>query len=137
MRVELSRFKVKQDKSARVTEWMAMINARMDEIQKIIPTEQMKLEVIFREMIGGEEFLYWFSVQGEEGVDADTSAFSLVHDFSRFHGECIDHGYGMRDAQPQVVIVPPETAKAMEWAEPMSSVVAYEAHEIIHRPPAE
>lgn len=67
MKVELSRFRIKANKSERVTEWLAMLNNRMPEVLQTLEREQMKIEVIFREMIDGEEYLYWFSVQGEHG----------------------------------------------------------------------
>ncbi len=137
MKVELSRFKVKKGKSGRVTEWMSMINARRDEVQKIIPKERMKLEVIFRELIDGEEYLYWFSVQGDEGVETDTSDLPFTKDFSRFHDECIEHSYGMRDAQPQAVIVPPSVAAAMQWKDPEASIVEFEARELVQKPSSE
>ena len=63
MKVELSRFRVKADKSERVTEWFAMLNNRMPEALQTLEREQMKIEVIFREMIGDDEYLFWFSVQ--------------------------------------------------------------------------
>jgi hypothetical protein len=67
MKVELSRFHVKPGKSARVDEWMAMLNGSTHEVVQTLERERMKLEVIFREIINGEEYLYWFSVQGEAG----------------------------------------------------------------------
>jgi hypothetical protein len=67
MKVELSRFRVKTGKSARVDEWLDMLNNRMSEVVQTLDREQMKLEVIFREIIDGSEYLYWFSVQGEHG----------------------------------------------------------------------
>src|SRR3989337_2855459 len=65
MKVELSRFRVKSGKSGRVDEWLKMLNRNMGEIIPMLDREEMKLEVIFREMIGEEEYLYWFSVQAD------------------------------------------------------------------------
>jgi hypothetical protein len=50
-----------------------------------------------------------------------------------FHEECIDHDYGMRDAQPQVVMVPRAVAEAMGWPNPPASAVEFQRHAIIHR----
>ncbi|MBA3923282.1 MAG: hypothetical protein H0X31_16960, partial [Nostocaceae cyanobacterium] len=61
MRVELSRFQVKQGKSERVDEWLKMLNINVDEVLQTLEREQMKLEVIFREIIDAQEYLYWFS----------------------------------------------------------------------------
>src|SRR5690242_10102789 len=103
MRVDLSRFRVQQGKSARVDEWLKMLNEKMDQCVQTLEREQMKLEVIFRELIDGEEYLYWFSVQGESGEPLQTSPFEVDRLHREFHEECIDHDYGMRDAQPQVI----------------------------------
>jgi len=132
--VELSRFRVKNNKSDRVDEWIKMLNDNMEEVIQTLDREQMKIEVIFREMIDGEEYLYWFSVQGETGESLETSQFKVDQEHGKFHDECIDHSYGMRDAQPQVVMVSREIAKAMGWEKPESSVVRYQRRELISRP---
>ena len=77
MKVELSRFRVKKDKSARVDEWMKMLNDNMSEVIQTLDREQMKFEVIFRELINDGEYLYWFSVQGEMGASVETSEFKV------------------------------------------------------------
>ena len=118
MKVELSRVRVKRGKSARVDDWLKMLNDRMDEVVQALDREQMKLEVIFREIIGDDEFLYWFSVQSEDGEQVATSPFAVDQEHMRFDEECIDHEFGMRDAQPQVIMVPDEVAQAMGWINP-------------------
>jgi hypothetical protein len=95
----------------------------------------MKVEVIFREIIGREEYLYWFSVQGEAGEEVTTSLFEVDHKHIAFHEECIDHDYGARDAQPQVVMLPHNVAQAIGWDHPSSDIVTFERREIIHRKP--
>ena len=137
MRVELSRFRIKKDKSDRVDEWMKMLNDNMEEVIQTLDREQMKIEVIFREVINDEEYLYWFSVQGETGESLETSEFKVDQEHSKFHDECIDHSYGMRDAQPQVVMAPREIAKAMGWDRPEASIVEYQRRELILRPKEE
>jgi hypothetical protein len=133
MKVELSRFRVKPGKSGRVDEWLAMLNMRMLEVVQTLEREEMKLEVIFREIIEGDEYLYWFSVQGEQGEHSGTSPFNVDARHIEFHKECIDHEYGRRDAQPQVVMVPEEIAETMEWKDPGASATAFERREIIYR----
>ena len=125
MKVELSRFRVKPGKSERVTEWLAMLNRRMPEVLQTLEREEMKIEVIFREIIDGNEYLYWFSVQGEQGETRRNSPFDVDAKHIEFHKECIDHDYGMRDAQPQVVMVPKVVADAMEWQRPWESVTEW------------
>jgi len=134
MRVELTRFRVKEGKSGRVDEWLKMLNENMDEVIQTLDREQMKVEVIFREMIDGEEYLYWFSVQGEEGEDVNTSPFEVDRKHIAFHQECIDHQYGAHDAQPQVVMVPARIARALDRENPAADVIPFERREIVHRP---
>ena len=131
MKVELSRFRVKPGKSKRVGDWLKMLNENLDEVHQTLEREEMKLEVIFREVIDGEEYLYWFSIQGENGEAVTTSPFEVDRKHIAFHEECIDHKYGRRDAQPQVVMAPPGVAQAMAWIDPPASAVVFVRREII------
>jgi Family of unknown function (DUF6176) len=133
MKVELSRFHVKPGKSQRVDEWLNMLNANMDEVLQTLEREEMMLEVIFREIIDGEEYLYWFSVQGESGEEVTTSPFEVDQKHMAFHEECTDHEYGRRDAQPQVIMAPAVVARAMGWSNAAGSVTAFQRREIIFR----
>ena len=133
MKVELSRFRVKQGKSGRVDEWMSMLNANMEEVLQGLDRERMKLEVIFREIIDGEEYLYWFSVQGEGGESVKTSPFPVSQKHLEFHEECVDPEYGMRDAQSQVIIAPRQVAQAMDWANPPAAGAIFQPRELIYR----
>ena len=135
MKVELSRFRVRPGKSARVDEWLAMLNERMDEVKQTLVREEMQVEVIFREIIDDDEFLYWFSIQGAAGEHVRTSPFEVDRLHIAFHEECIDHDYGMRDAQPQVIMIPDAIAAAMGWADPPGDAVPFARREIIHRRP--
>lgn len=137
MLVELSRFRVLPGKSARVDEWLAMLNERMEEVKQTLVREQMHVEVIFRELSGDDEFLYWFSIQGEAGEHVRSSPFEVDRLHIAFHEECIDHAYGMRDAQPQVIMIPDAIAAAIGWANPPADAQPFARHEIIHRRPAE
>jgi hypothetical protein len=133
MRVELSRFRVNPGMEKRVDDWLSMLNARMAEAKQTLVREKMKLEVIFRERIGMDEYLTWFSVQDETGAPVTSSPFEIDKEHMRFHDECIDHGYGRRDGQAQVVMVPDEIAAAMGWAAPERSIVPYQAKELVFR----
>jgi|SRR5712672_442226 len=131
MKVELSRFRVKPGKSALVDEWLQMLNSHMSEVVQTLDREQMKLEVIFREIIEENEYLYWFSVQGEAGEPCETSPFEVDAKHIEFWNECIDEEYGRRDAQPQVAMVPKAVAHAMAWKSPMESTTRFERREFI------
>ena len=110
-----------------------MLNARMDEVKQTLVREEMKVEVIFREMIGDDEYLYWFSIQGAAGEHVRTSPFEVDRLHIAFHEECIDHDYGMRDAQPQVIMIPDAIAAAIGWRDPSGDAVPFARREIIHR----
>jgi len=133
MKVELSRFRVKRGKSSRVDDWLRMLNANMDEVLQTLEREQMKLEVIFREVVDGEEYLYWLSVQGEAGEPVTTSPFPVDQKHLAFHEECIDPDYGMRVAQPQAIMIPGWIAQAMDWRDPPAAIVEYQPRELIYR----
>jgi len=133
MKVELSRFRVKPGKSELVNEWLQMLNRHMSEALQTLDREQMKLEVIFREIIEGNEYLYWFSIQGEGGETCESSPFEVDAKHIEFWKECIDEEYGRRDAQPQVVMVPEAVAQTMDWKSPMESATHFERREIIFK----
>jgi hypothetical protein len=133
MKVELTRLRIKKGKSPRVDEWLKMINQRIDEAVATLDREQMKLEVIFREVIGEDDFLCWFTVQDEIGEPIETSPFDLDREHRQFGEECIDHDYGGHEAQPQVILVPAFVARAMNWTNPHTSRVEFERREIVRR----
>lgn len=114
MRVELTRFRVKAGKSERVNEWMNILNQHKSDVLKTLEREQMLAEVIFREMIDGEEFLSWFSIQrdGSEPVEMSSHDLDWVH--LEFWQDCIDPTYNPQDAVPQVVMIPYAIAQVMQ-----------------------
>jgi hypothetical protein len=118
MRVELTRYRVKPGKSARVDEWLQTLTVRREECLVTLEREKMKVEAIFREQIGDEEFLYWFTIQDETGEELDTSPHEISHIHMAFWEECLDRDYGGKDAYPQLVLVPPRIAQVMEWPDP-------------------
>jgi|KBSSwiStaDraftv2_1062776.scaffolds.fasta_scaffold00327_31 hypothetical protein len=133
MKVELSRFRIKSGKSERVDDWLNMLNSNISEAIQTLDREQMKLEIIFREMIDGADYLYWFSVQGEAAQSLETSPFEVDARHIEFWNECIDEDYGRHDAQPQVIMVPVEIAKAMGWESPCGAAVKFERREIVYK----
>ena len=135
MRVELSRYRIKAGKEARVDEWLKMLHDRTAESLPILEEEQMKLEVIFSETINGEQFLTWFSVQGDIDYNVRNSRHEVDQLHVQFADECMDDSYGRHDAQPQCVFVPERVARAMEWLDPPASRVPFENREIIRYKP--
>ena len=133
MKVELTRLRIKRGKAHRVDEWLQMINARIGEALKTLEREGMKLEIIFREVIDEDDYLCWLTIQDEGGEPIETSPFELDHEHMKFGEECIDHEYGGHEAQPQVILLLPQVAKAMQWSDPRASVVAFKRREIIRK----
>ena len=118
MNVELTRYRILPGKSSRVDEWLRMLNDRMPETLATLEREEMYFEVIFRERVGDEEFLAWFSVQGEGGEHIETSPHEIDRLHLGFARECLDLQYGAVDALPQVVMVPDRVASALGWGDP-------------------
>lgn len=133
MKVELTRFRIKAGKSARVDEWLRLLNEHMTDVLVTLEREQMYVEVIFRERIGEEEFLYWFSIQGEEGEELETSPHAIDHLHRAFSDECIDTSYGLYDPLPQVIMLAPQVAKAIRWERPHESRIPWQGQQS-HRP---
>lgn len=124
MKVELERYRVLPGKSERVDEWMRMLNRRLDECLATFDRERMYIEAIFRERVGDDDYLYWFSMRGEGGESVETSDHNLDREHLNFWRECIDPDYGGTDAQGhrrsgrpagvQVAMVPEKIMHAIE-----------------------
>ena len=73
MNIELSRFRVRKGKSEVVDKWMNFLNENMEEVLLTLDGEKMYVETIFREKCDDEEYLYWYSIQGENGIRVEES----------------------------------------------------------------
>jgi len=103
--VELTRFKVKEGKSARVDEWMGFLNTHMNEVLLTLNDEKMFVETIFRETRNGYEYLYWYSIQGSGGKPINDSNHwvDLIH--LQYWEECIDSNDEPTDLKTEVVMI--------------------------------
>ena len=106
MNVELTRYKVKQGKSAQVDEWLEFLHQHMDDVLVTLEDEKMYVETIFREHLGGEEFLYWYSVQGDGGQEVEDSDHWLDKKHLEYWDECIDATFKPVDVKTEVVMIP-------------------------------
>ncbi len=111
MKIELSRIRIKDGMSGRVDEWFATLNARKAECIETLGREKMYVETIFREKIGEEEFLYWFSIQGENAESIETSPFPIDAIHKAFGDECVDRTRPRVDIEASVVMIAPEIAE--------------------------
>lgn len=114
LNVELSRFKVKAGKSKVVDEWMSFLNSHMEDTLLTLEGEKMYVETIFREEIDGVEYLYWYSIQGDGGIEVEESDSYIDKKHLEYWKQCIDGSYGMADLDPQVIMIPHKIMNAME-----------------------
>lgn len=113
IKVELTRFKVKKGKSKVVDEWLAFLNEHMQETLLTLEAEKMYVETIFREELNGEEYLYWYSVQGEGGQIVEESENWIDKKHLEYWHECIDETFRPVDLNPEVIMIPEHIRAAM------------------------
>ena len=113
MNVELTRFKVKEGKTEKVDEWLKFLNENMEEVLVTLEGEKMYVETIFREWLNGEEYLYWYSVQGENGQDVEESQHWIDKRHLEYWNECIDSSFREVDLTTEVVMIPEKVRKVM------------------------
>lgn len=111
--IELTRFKVKEGKSKIVDEWLSFLNDNMSETLITLEKEKMYVETIFRETLNGKEFLYWYSVQGEDGQEVEESEHWIDKKHLEYWEECIDKDFKPIDLQTEVVMIPNNIKKHM------------------------
>ena len=114
MNVELTRFRVKPGKSEKVNEWLAFLNEHLEDVLVTLEGEKMYVETIFRETLNGEEYLYWYSVQGEGGQHVETSSHWIDKKHLQYWDECIDKTFGSVDLSTEVVMIPNAVKVAMK-----------------------
>lgn len=113
MNVELTRFKVKEGKTKKVDEWLAFLNENMKDVLITLEGEKMYVETIFRETLNDVEYLYWYSVQGENGQDVEESEHWIDKKHLQYWDECIDETFRPVDLTTEVVMIPERIRKVM------------------------
>lgn len=113
MNIELTRFKVKAGKSEIVDEWLNFLNDNLNEVLITLESEKMFVETIFRELIEGDEYLYWYSVQGKGGEGVEQSTHWVDKKHLEYWNECIDRTYQPIDLKTEVVMIPEKIRKFM------------------------
>lgn len=106
MIVELTRFKVKDGKTHKVDEWMKFLNDNMKDVLVTLEGEKMYVETIFREKLDGNEYLYWYSVQGEGGQNVEDSEHWIDQKHLVYWEECIDASFRPIDLSTEVIMIP-------------------------------
>lgn len=113
LNIELTRFKVKKRKSKVVDEWLSFLNDNMNETLLTLEAEKMYVETIFREVLNGDEYLYWYSVQGIGGQEVEDSESFIDKKHLEYWEECIDTDFKAVDLKTEVVMIPNQIRKHM------------------------
>ena len=114
MNVELIRYRVKKNKSERVDEWLKFLNTNMQDVLVTLEGEKMYVETIFRERLEGEEYLYWYSIQGQGGQAVEESEHWIDKKHLEFWDECIDETFGALNLKTEVIMIPENIQKLMQ-----------------------
>jgi len=114
MNIECTRYRVKQNKTDKVNEWLAFLNENMEDVLVTLEGEKMYVETIFREVLGGEEYLYWYVVQGTGGIDVDESEHWIDKKHIEYWDECIDETFKPVALQTEVVMIPEKVRNSMK-----------------------
>jgi hypothetical protein len=112
--VELTRFKVKEGKTEAVDQWMKLLNDNMSSVLSTLNDEKMYIETIFREEIEGNEYLYWYSVQGKGGIEVQDSHHDIDKQHLAYWKECIDQDFRPIDLKTEVVMIQENILAAIE-----------------------
>ncbi|MCY8936242.1 DUF6176 family protein [Peribacillus frigoritolerans] len=114
MNVELTRFRVKEGKSERVDEWLKFLNENMNDVLITLEGEKMYVETIFRENLNGDEYLYWYSVQGQGGQEVQESDHWIDKKHFEYWKECMDKTFKPIDLKTEVVMIPENIRQNMK-----------------------
>ena len=113
MNVACTRYRVKPGKTRKVDEWLKFLNANMADVLVTLEGEKMYVETIFREVLNGEEYLYWYSVQGTDGMKVEESTHWIDKQHLAYWKECIDKTFKPVDLKTEVVMIPKKVASSM------------------------
>lgn len=113
MNVELTRFRVKKNKTQKVDEWLAFLKDHLLDVLVTLEGEKMYVETIFRETLDGEEYLYWYSIQGTGGQQVEDSDHWIDQKHLQYWEECIDPDFSPVDLSTEVVMIPHKIKESM------------------------
>lgn len=114
--VRLSRAKVLRGASAEADRWMAMRNDRHEECVATRDRERTAIEIVFRLTEDGEDYLYWVSVHGADGISFDPDS-EIDRDHLAQAKRTKDPGW--TEAEPQLLLLPgPVRDAVLAWALP-------------------
>ncbi len=112
--VRLSRAKVLPGASAEADRWIAMLSGRLEECVASLDRERMAIEIIFRLPEDGEDYLYWVSVHGTDGISFDPDS---AIDRDHLEQAKLTKEPGWTEAEPQLLLLPgPVRDAVLAWA---------------------
>src|SRR5699024_1060386 len=117
MRVELTKYRVKEGKSELVDEWIEYMHNHMDDVLMNLEGEKMFVETIFREAFNDVEYLYWYSVQDVETTEQEVNADELDQKHIEYWEQCIDKTFRPEDMKAEIVMIPKKIRDAMQFDE--------------------
>ena len=74
------------------------------------------LEAIIQNKLTNEnEYLYWYSVRGDDGSDIEESTHWIDLKHLEYWDECIDASFGSVDLKTEVVMIPKKVRASMDF----------------------
>ena len=116
MQVELTRFRVKKGKEELVNQWMEFLNEHMNDALLTLDGEKMYVETIMRDTMGDYDYLYWYSIQADDGDSNSETEKCIDSKHLEFFHKCIDITYRPRNLKTEVVMIPQKIKKQIEAA---------------------
>lgn len=113
MKTELTRFRVLPGKTEAVDEWLNFLNSNMPAVLETLEGEKMYVETIFCETLDGVEYLYWYSIQGEGGVEVQNSTHEIDKVHLKYWKQCIDPAFTPQELTARVVMIPERVQRNM------------------------
>lgn len=106
MQIEMMRFRVLPGATDQVNEWMDFLNSNMPAVLETLEGEKMFVETIFSETLDGVDYLYWYSIQGEGGIEVQDSTHWIDEVHLKYWKACIDPDFTPQVLTPRVSMIP-------------------------------
>ena len=109
----MERFRVRAGKEARAREWIAFLRENPEAFRETLEPERMYVETIFSETVGDALYLWWYTLQGEDGAELSDSTHCLDERHAVYWRECIDPDEPSLLLTPEVHMSPERLEDAM------------------------
>lgn len=109
----MERFRVRAGKEERAREWIAFLRENPEAFRETLEPERMYVETIFFETVGDALYLWWYTLQGEDGAELSDSTHWLNERHAAYWRECIDPDEPSLLLTPEVHMSPERLEDAM------------------------